>query len=40
MLHRGPTPDQVANVSVFLSADWAATMIAAEVNITAGAVVD
>jgi enoyl-[acyl-carrier-protein] reductase (NADH) len=31
---------QVANVAVFLASDWASTMTATEVNITAGAVVD
>jgi enoyl-[acyl-carrier-protein] reductase (NADH) len=35
-----PTLDQVANVAVFLASDWATTMTATEVNITAGAVVD
>jgi 3-oxoacyl-[acyl-carrier protein] reductase len=40
MLNRRPTLDQVANVAVFLASDWASTMTATEVNITAGAVVD
>src|SRR6266851_4918868 len=40
MLGRRPTLDQVANVAVFLASDWAGTMTATEVNITAGAVVD
>ncbi len=40
MLRRRPTLDQVANVAVFLASDWASTMTATEVNITAGAVVD
>jgi 3-oxoacyl-[acyl-carrier protein] reductase len=40
MLNRRPTLDDVANAAVFVSSDWAATMTATEVNITAGAVVD
>jgi enoyl-[acyl-carrier-protein] reductase (NADH) len=40
MLRRRPTLDQVANVAVFLASDWASTMTATEVNITAAAVVD
>jgi enoyl-[acyl-carrier-protein] reductase (NADH) len=40
MLRRRPTLDQVANLAVFLASDWATTMTATEVNITAGAVVD
>src|SRR5712691_8226437 len=40
MLHHRPTLDEVANVAVFLASDWASTMTATEVNITAGAVVD
>ncbi len=40
MLHRRPTLNEVANVAVFLASDWARTMTATEVNITAGAVVD
>jgi 3-oxoacyl-[acyl-carrier protein] reductase len=37
---RRPTYDDVANVAVFASSDWAATITAAELNFTAGAVVD
>jgi len=37
---RRPTYDEVANVAVFASSDWAATMTATELNFTAGAVVD
>ena len=40
MLGRRPTLDQVANVAVFLASDWAGSMTATEVTITAGAVVD
>jgi enoyl-[acyl-carrier-protein] reductase (NADH) len=40
MLNRLPTLDDVANVAVFASSDWARTMTATEVNITAGVVVD
>jgi 3-oxoacyl-[acyl-carrier protein] reductase len=40
MLQRRPTLDEVANVAVFLASNWAATMTATEVNLTAGAVVD
>ncbi|HZC40012.1 MAG TPA: SDR family oxidoreductase [Streptosporangiaceae bacterium] len=40
LLGRRPTVDQVANVAAFLASDWAGTMTATEVNITAGAVID
>lgn len=40
MLGRRPTLAEVANVAVFLASDWASTMTATEVNLTAGAVVD
>lgn len=40
MLRHRPTLEEVANVAVFLASDWAGTMTATEVNITAGAVVD
>jgi len=40
LLGRRPTHDDVANTAVFLASDWARTMTATEVNITAGAVVD
>jgi NAD(P)-dependent dehydrogenase (short-subunit alcohol dehydrogenase family) len=40
MLRRRPTLDEVANVAVFLASNWASTMTATEVNMTAGAVID
>jgi NAD(P)-dependent dehydrogenase (short-subunit alcohol dehydrogenase family) len=40
LLGRRPTYDDVANIAVFASSDWAATMTATELNFTAGAVVD
>jgi NAD(P)-dependent dehydrogenase (short-subunit alcohol dehydrogenase family) len=40
MLGRRPTLGELANVAVFLASDWASTMTATEVNITAGAVID
>jgi 3-oxoacyl-[acyl-carrier protein] reductase len=40
MLGRGPTLAEVGNVAVFLASDWASTMTATEVNLTAGAVID
>jgi NAD(P)-dependent dehydrogenase (short-subunit alcohol dehydrogenase family) len=40
MLGRRPTLDEVANVAVFLASNWASTMTATEVNMTAGAVID
>jgi enoyl-[acyl-carrier-protein] reductase (NADH) len=40
LLHRLPTLNDVANVAVFLSSDWARTMTATELNLTGGAVVD
>jgi len=40
MLNRRPTLDDVGNAAAFLASDWASTMTATEVNITAGAVID
>ena len=40
LLARRPTYAEVANAAVFASSDWAASMTATEVNLTAGAVVD
>ena len=40
MLGRRPTLDDVGNAAAFLSSDWARTMTATEVNLTAGSVVD
>jgi 3-oxoacyl-[acyl-carrier protein] reductase len=40
LLGRRPTYDDVANIAVFASSDWAATMTATELNFTAGAVID
>ena len=40
ILGRRPSLDQVGNVAAFLASDWAGTMTATEVNITAGAVID
>lgn len=40
LLPRRPSYDQVGNVAVFAASDWAATMTATEINLTAGAVVD
>jgi 3-oxoacyl-[acyl-carrier protein] reductase len=40
LLGRRPTYEDVANIAVFASSDWAATMTATELNFTAGAVVD
>jgi 3-oxoacyl-[acyl-carrier protein] reductase len=37
---RRPTYEEVANLAVFASSEWTATMTATELNITAGAVVD
>jgi NAD(P)-dependent dehydrogenase (short-subunit alcohol dehydrogenase family) len=37
---RRPSYDEVANIAVFAASDWAATITAAELNFTAGAVVD
>ena len=39
-LGRLPTYQEVANIAVFASSDWAGTMTATELNFTAGAVVD
>lgn len=40
LLTRRPSYDQVANAAVFAASDWAASMTATEINLTAGAVVD
>ena len=40
LLPRRPSYDQVANVAVFAASDWAASMTATEINLTAGAVID
>jgi hypothetical protein len=40
MLGRRPTWTRSPNVAVFLAFDWAGSMTATEVTITAGAVVD
>jgi len=40
MLGRVPTLDDVGNAAALLSSDWARTMTATEVNLTAGRVVD
>jgi 3-oxoacyl-[acyl-carrier protein] reductase len=40
LLGRRPSYEEVANIAVFASSDWAATMTAAELNFTAGAVID
>lgn len=40
LLHRRPSYDDVANVAVFAASDWARTMTATEINVTAGVVVD
>ena len=40
LLPRRPSYPDVANAAVFAASDWAATMTATEINLTAGAVVD
>jgi len=40
LLARRPSYAEVANAAVFVSSDWAATMTATEINLTAGAVAD
>lgn len=40
LLGRRPSYDDVANAAAFLSSEWARTMTATELNLTAGAVVD
>lgn len=40
LLPRRPSYDDVANAAVFAASDWAATMTATEINLTAGLVVD
>jgi NADP-dependent 3-hydroxy acid dehydrogenase YdfG len=40
LLRRRPALAEVANVAVFLASNWASSMTATEVNLTAGAVVD
>ena len=40
LLPRRPSYDQVGTAAVFAASDWAATMTATEINLTAGAVID
>ena len=40
LLGRRPSYDDIGNAAAFLSSDWARTMTATELNLTAGAVVD
>jgi 3-oxoacyl-[acyl-carrier protein] reductase len=40
LLPRRPTYDDVANAAVFAASDWARTMTATELNLTAGLVID
>jgi 3-oxoacyl-[acyl-carrier protein] reductase len=40
LLNHGSTAEDVANVAAFLASDWARTMTAAEINMTAGTVID
>jgi NAD(P)-dependent dehydrogenase (short-subunit alcohol dehydrogenase family) len=40
LLGRRPTYEEVGNIAVFASSDWAAAMTATELNFTAGAVID
>jgi 3-oxoacyl-[acyl-carrier protein] reductase len=40
LLGRRPRYDDIGNAAAFLSSDWARTMTATELNLTAGAVVD
>jgi 3-oxoacyl-[acyl-carrier protein] reductase len=40
LLGRRPSYQEVANAAVFAASDWAATMTAAEINLTGGAVID
>jgi len=40
LIGRRPSYQEVANAAVFAASDWAATMTAAEVNLTGGAVID
>ena len=40
LIGRRPSYEQVANAAVFAASDWAATMTAAEINLTGGAVID
>jgi 3-oxoacyl-[acyl-carrier protein] reductase len=40
LLGRRPSYDDIANAAAFFSSDWARTMTATELNLTAGAVVD
>ena len=40
LLDRRPSYNDVANIAVFAASDWAATMTATEINLTAGAVID
>jgi NAD(P)-dependent dehydrogenase (short-subunit alcohol dehydrogenase family) len=40
LLGRRPSYQEIANAAVFVASDWAATMTAAEINLTGGAVID
>jgi 3-oxoacyl-[acyl-carrier protein] reductase len=40
LLGRRPSYQEVANAAVFAASDWAATMTAAEINLTGGSVID
>lgn len=40
LLPRRPSYEDVANIAVFAACDWARTMTATEINLTAGAVID
>jgi NAD(P)-dependent dehydrogenase (short-subunit alcohol dehydrogenase family) len=40
LIGRPPSYQEVANAAVFAASDWAATMTAAEINLTGGAVID
>jgi 3-oxoacyl-[acyl-carrier protein] reductase len=40
LIGRRPSYQEVANAAVFAASDWAATMTAAEINLTGGAVID
>jgi 3-oxoacyl-[acyl-carrier protein] reductase len=40
LIGRRPSYREVANAAVFAASDWAATMTAAEINLTGGAVID
>jgi 3-oxoacyl-[acyl-carrier protein] reductase len=40
LIGRRPSYQEVANAAVFAASDWAATMTAAEINLTGGSVID